>query len=38
MAVNLPALFAVIEKTKSIASLVKFFTDSPLDGLKDPNS
>ena len=38
MAVNLPALFAVIEKTESIASLVKFFADSPLDGLKDPNS
>ena len=34
MAVNLPALFAVIEKTESIASLVKFFADSPLDGLK----
>ena len=38
MAVNLPALFAVIEKTESIASLVKFFADSPLDGLKDTNS
>ena len=38
MAVNLPALFAVIEKTESIASLVKFFADSPLDGLKDANS
>ena len=38
MAVNLPALFAVIEKTESIASLVKFFSDSPLDGLKNPNS
>ena len=38
MAVNLPALFAVIEKTEAIASLVKFFSDSPLDGLKDPNS
>ncbi len=38
MAVNLPALLAVIEKTESIASLVKFFSDSPLDGLKDPNS
>ena len=38
MAVNLPALFAVIEKTESIASLVKFFADSPLDGLKDHNS
>ena len=38
MAVNLPALFAVIEKIESISSLVKFFSDSPLDGLKDPNS
>jgi hypothetical protein len=38
MAVNLPALFAVIEKTESIASLVKIITHSPLDGLKDPNS
>ena len=38
MAVNLPALFTVIEKIESIASLVKFFSDSPLDGLKDPNS
>ena len=38
IAINLPALFAVIEKTESIASLVKFFDDSPLDGLKDPNS
>ena len=38
MAVYLPALFAVIEKTESIASLVKFFADSPLDGLKDSNS
>ena len=31
MAVNLPALFAVIEKARSIASLVQFFSDSPLD-------
>ena len=38
MAVNLPKLFAVIEKIESISSLVKFFSDSPLDGLKDPNS
>ena len=38
MAVNLPALFAVIEKIESISSLVKFFSDSPLDGLKDSNS
>ena len=37
MAVNLPALFSVIEKAQSIAGLVKFFSDSPLDGLKDGN-
>jgi len=36
MAVNLPALFAVIEKAESIAGLVQFFLDSPLDGLKEP--
>ena len=35
MAVNLPALFGVIEKAQSIAGLVQFFSDSPLDGLKD---
>ena len=35
MAVNLPALFGVIEKAQSVADLVKFFSDSPLDGLKD---
>ena len=35
MAVNLPALFSVIEKAESIAGLVKFFSDSPLDGLKN---
>ena len=35
MAVNLPALFGVIEKAESIASLVQFFSDSPLDGLKE---
>ena len=37
MAVNLPALFSVVEKAQSIAGLVKFFSDSPLDGLKDGN-
>ena len=36
MAINLPALFSVIEKAESIAGLVRFFTDSPLDGLKEP--
>ena len=35
LALNLPALFGVIEKAKSIASLVQFFADSPLDGLKE---
>ena len=35
MAVNLPALFEVIEKAESIAGLVQFFSDSPLDGLKE---
>lgn len=36
MAVNLPALFAVVEKAQSISGLVQFFSDSPLDGLKNP--
>ena len=35
MAVNLPTLFGVIEKAESIAGLVQFFSDSPLDGLKE---
>ena len=35
MEVNLPALLSVIEKAESIAGLVQFFSDSPLDGLKD---
>ena len=35
MAVNLPSLFGVIEKAESIAGLVQFFSDSPLDGLKE---
>ena len=35
MAVNLPALFGVIEKAESISGLVQFFSDSPLDGLKE---
>ena len=35
MAVNLPALFEVIEKAESIAGLVQFFSDSPLDGLRE---
>jgi len=35
MEVNIPALMAVVQKAESIAGLVKFFSDSPLDGLKD---
>ena len=35
MAVNIPALKAVIEKAQSISGLVRFFSESPLDGLKD---
>ena len=35
MAVNLPALFGVIEKAESIVGLVQFFSDSPLDRLKE---
>ncbi len=35
IAVNLPALFKIIDKVESITDLVKFFSDSPLDRLKD---
>jgi hypothetical protein len=38
MEINIPALMAVIEKAESIAGLVQFFSDSPLDGLKDGGS
>ena len=38
MEVNIPALIAVIEKAESIAGLVQFFSDSPLDGLKDSSN
>lgn len=38
MEINIPALIAVIEKAESIAGLVQFFSDSPLDGLKDGGS
>ena len=37
MAVNLPTLLAVVEKAQSIAGLVQFFSDSPLDGLTAGN-
>ena len=35
MEVNIPALMAVIEKAQSISGLVQFFSESPLDGLKE---
>lgn len=38
MEVNIPALMAVVQKAESIADLVKFFSESPLDGLKNGDS
>ena len=38
MEVNIPALMAVVQKAESIAGLVKFFSESPLDGLKNGDS
>ena len=35
LAINVPALTTVIAKAQSIAGLVNFFSDSPLDGLKE---
>ena len=35
LAINVPTLTTVIEKAESIAGLVNFFSDSPLDGLKE---
>ena len=32
--VNIPALMAALKKASSIAELVRFFSESPLDGLK----
>jgi len=34
MEVSIPALLAVLQKTKSISQLVQFFMESPLDGLR----
>ena len=35
IAVNVPALFDVMNKVESISELVKFFSNSPLEGLKN---
>ena len=34
LAVNIPALLGVISKASSISDLVRFFSESPLDGLR----
>jgi hypothetical protein len=36
--VNIPALLTVLQKTSSIAQLVRFFSESPLDGLRGESS
>jgi hypothetical protein len=36
MAVSIPALLGLMEKASSIAELVRFFSESPLDGLRGP--
>jgi len=36
MAVSIPALLVLMEKTSSISELVRFFSESPLDGLRGP--
>lgn len=35
MAINIPEFFSVIKKTKSITSLIRFFSESPLGALKE---
>ncbi len=36
--VNIPALLTLLQKTSSIAQLVRFFSESPLDGLRGETS
>ena len=38
MEVNLPALLALLQKASSISDLVRFFSESPLDGLQGNGS
>ena len=38
MEVNIPALLAVMSKASSISGLVKFFSESPLDGMRGQDS
>lgn len=37
LAINIPALLSLVGKTNSIADLVRFFSESPLDGLREGN-
>jgi hypothetical protein len=34
MAVNIPALLILAQKASSISDLMRFFSESPLDGLR----
>jgi hypothetical protein len=36
--VDIPALLALIDKASSVTELVRFFSESPLDGLRNGNS
>ena len=38
MEVSIPALLAVLKKASSVSELVKFFSESPLDGLRGSQS
>jgi hypothetical protein len=38
MEVSIPALLAVMQKASSVSELVKFFSESPLDGLRGSQS
>jgi hypothetical protein len=38
MEVNIPALLSLLSKANSIAELVRFFSESPLDGLRSDTS
>ncbi|WP_414026651.1 alpha/beta hydrolase [Cyanobium sp. ATX-6F1] len=38
LAISLPALMGTMSKASSIAELVRFFSESPLDGLKSTSN
>ena len=37
LAININALFKIVDKVESISELVKFFSNSPLEKLRDPS-